>query len=187
MIADKYFFNNFDCEDDKCLKQNNIVDFFNSTNTITSNFYIKDITYENNQTSIMLSFTKNTNITFPDNYNDYTNTIFYITINDNKDCVYKVSISSTIYNLVFLPHLSFVIPDCHETINKITVEQIPCFAIRNDNTTNYYRQFINFKKISSGLENLEIVDNTILNNMNIGTYTQQMEEVPSYPGIEGIK
>jgi uncharacterized repeat protein (TIGR02543 family) len=186
LIADKYFFNNFDCDDNKCLKQNNIVDFFNSANTITSNFYIKDITYENNQTSIMLSFIKDDNIIFPDNYNDYKNTIFYITINDNKDCVYKVSISSTIYNLkVFLPHLSFVIPDCHETINKITIEQIPCFAIRNDdNTTNYYKQFIKFNKNSSGLENLEIENNTILNNMSIGTYTPStsIEEVPSFPG-----
>lgn len=177
-IADKYFFYDFVNENDnKCLTQGDIVDFFNNQATeYTTKVYIKSIERdEDNKVFLKFAFTSTP-----------ANSLFYITINDNKNIVYKFDFSTigslSVVGNITLSYIDVEIPDFYDNINKITIEQIPSYVTNSNGTSIYYRHNIVFNKFKD--LNLTIEKNTILNNVEIKDYESDvlLEQVPGFPG-----
>lgn len=182
VVADKHFCYDFDFTDTKCLKQTTVQQMFNNSNKNKCNVYLRSITsdIQNNKTILRMSFKNAGGIKYP-----ITEQIpIYITINDNH--IYKLLLDSTInVNSVNKDYIDVELDNLVETIGKITIKHVPCFAIKNsDNTseTKYYMPYIVFYKYTD-LTNLVIEKDTILDNVEIKEYdSDTLEVVPSFPG-----
>jgi uncharacterized repeat protein (TIGR02543 family) len=184
VVADKHFCYDFDFTDTKCLKQTTVQQMFNNSNKNKCNVYLRSITtdIQNNKTIFRMSFNNVGGIKYP-----ITEQIpIYITINDKH--IYKLLLDSLINtNSINKDYIDVELDNLVETIGKITIKHIPCFAIKNnDNTseTKYYMPYIVFYKYTD-LTNLVIEKDTILENVEIKEYdsdTLKLEEKPSFPG-----
>lgn len=183
-VADKHFCYDFDFTDTKCLKQTTVQQMFNNSNKNKCNVYLRSITtdIQNNKTIFRMSFNNVGGIKYP-----ITEQIpIYITINDKH--IYKLLLDSFINaNSINKDYIDVELDNLVETIGKITIKHVPCFAIKNnDNTseTKYYMPYIVFYKYTD-LANLVIEKDTILENVEIKEYdsdTLKLEELPVYPG-----
>lgn len=174
-LADKYFFYDFAQENNKCLTQGEVVDFFNNQATeIKSNVYIKGIERdENNKVFLKMAIT---NAAIRD-------TLFYITLNDDKNVVYKfdVNLGTMVATNIVLSYINVEIPDFFDEIHKITVHQIPSYVVNLNDTRTYYKPYLIFNKFKD--LNLTIEKNTILNNMSVYEYeSDSLVITPSIPG-----
>jgi uncharacterized repeat protein (TIGR02543 family) len=190
-MADKYFFNDFDIDDNRLLKQSDIIEFFDTSATeLKNNFYLKDITYDplNNKTIMRINFIEKNKPSYPAGYSGSKDTIIYFTINDDKSVVYKMCIDEINYSgqvETYLQYFDIEFPYLTDYINKITIEHISCFAIDNlDNTRTYYKPYLVFNKLNT--LNLTIEENTLLNNTEIKEYNSDNLMIPVYPGGGGI-
>ena len=178
-LADKYFFHDFMYENNKCLTQGDIVNFFNNQATkTTSKVYIKSVERdENNKVFLKISFTN------PVGNDLFGSNLFYITINDNKNIVYKFdfNLGTMAVTNLNLSYINVEIPDFFDEIYKITVHQIPSYVKELNGTRTYYRQNIVFNKFID--LDLTIEKNTILNNMEIKEYeSDSLVITPIVPG-----
>lgn len=191
-MADKYFFNDFiNIDDNKLLKQSDIIEFFDTSATeLKNNFYLKDITYDplNDKTIMRVNFIEKNRPSYPEGYSGSKDTIIYFTINDDKSVVYKMCIDEINYSGQIETNLQYFdieFPHLTDYINKITIEHISCFAIDNkDNTRTYYKPYLVFNKFNT--LNLTIEENTLLNNTEIKEYVSDSTMIPVYPGGGGI-
>lgn len=196
IISDNYFTYDFNYDDEKCLKQTDIVELFETNaEKVEANFYLKNIIYDsvNKKTTLDVGIKENTSVTYPDGYNGIKDVVFYININNN---IYKVIASclSTGTNLMskFIKTIEVDLPDYFSEINNITIEHVPCFAVRTDDATTYYKQHINFYTCTDTNTDGSlkytlptITQNTLLNNATIDTYkTSSFDQIPVVPGIE---
>ena len=177
-LADKYFFYDFVNENDnKCLTQGDIVEFFNTQATETkNNVYIKSIERdENNKVFLKVSFSGGATI---------EEALFYITLNDDKNVVYKfdVNLGTNLVSNISLSYINVEIPDFFDEIYKITVHQIPSYVKDINGTRTYYKPRLIFNKFKD--LDLTIEENTILDNTEIKEYESDSLTIPVYPGGE---
>jgi uncharacterized protein YccT (UPF0319 family) len=182
IISNKYFAYDFDCDDTKCLKQTDIFDLFkNKSELVEADFYLKNITYDNvnSKTTLSIGINELEYITYPEDYNGIQDVVFYININDS---IYKITASSLNSDITVLKGTTIDVdlPDYFPIIDNINIEDVPCFAVRTDNGTTYYKQHINF--LTCADENTDgtlkytlptITQNTLLNNVTIDTYISE--------------
>lgn len=190
-LADKYFFNDFDFDNNKLLKQSDIIEFFdNSATELKNDFYLKEIKYDvsNDKTIMSINFIERTRPLYSSEYSGSKDTIIYFTINDDKSVVYKMCIDEIKTSTRFeinLKYFDIEFPHLTDYINKITIEHISCFAIENsDNTRTYYKPYLVFNKFTD--LDLTIEKNTILDNVEIKEYDSDTLETPSLPGVDVV-
>lgn len=189
VIADKHFCYDFDFSDNKCLKQTTVQGMFNNSKKNICSVYLRSITTDtqNNKTILRMSFKNGGGIKYP--VTEYIQV--YITINDKH--IYKLLLDSSIHvSSINKDYTDVELNDFVETISKITINHVPCFAIRNNDNISesmYYKPYIVFNKYID-LTSLVIEKDTILDNVEIKEYSSDILEIvpvePSEPGGEII-
>jgi uncharacterized repeat protein (TIGR02543 family) len=171
----QYNFGLNDTEGKKCIKQNALVDWYNGVNKNSFDLYIKNINidYSNNQTILKLGLGDKGYIYYPGIYGYYV----YITLNDRIDITYKLCIKMpVIINYMTVKYHDVIIPGFIDKIEKINITSVPCYAINNKTTgeKTFYLPELKISKYVPDLNYLQITSNSILNNVEIGTYDSDL-------------